>query len=320
MKLTEYEDTRLTQRVLVTGFSGTGKTTLAATLSEHFNVLWIDCENAIETLVKLPRKQKERINVIKIPDSAALPISATTVQHLFRYLKANICEDHGMVECKVCKRDNKAIQVIDLTTLNPRTDVVVLDSLTQIGYSFLNKITSGQQIDYKPERDDWGGLRRYTEFLATNIQALPCNFIATALVSEVQLDDGRTKLVPAFGSKDMSASIAAKFSSVVYCDVKNKKHVAYSASTASNLILTKSRTGYEIESLGEPNLCPMFMRELNNVPETPVQAGDTKTIIGNKNVPNSTNPIRASVSAAKLQSPAVNAIKNLSSASGIDKK
>lgn len=312
MKLTEYEDTRLTQRVLVTGFSGSGKTTLAATLSEHFNVTWIDCENAIETLVKLPREQKERINVIKIPDSAALPISATTVQHLFRYLKANICEDHGMVECKSCKKEGKAIQVIDLTAMNPRTDVVVLDSLTQVGYSFLNKITSAQQIDYKPERDDWGGLRRYTEFLATNIQALPCNLVATALVSEVELDDGRKKLVPAFGSKDMSAGIAAKFSSVVYCDVKNKKHLAYSASTASNLILTKSRTGYEIESLGEPNLCPMFMRELNNdVKETPVQTPVSKVALGNKTLSDNSNPPRVSISTTKFQSPAVNALKNL---------
>lgn len=319
MNLLDYEATKLTQRVLITGFSGTGKTTLAATLAEHFNIYWIDCENSIETLVKLPREQKERITIIKIPDSASLPISATTVQHLFRYLKANICEDHGMVECVKCKKDNAPFQLLDLNALDPTKDILVLDSLTQVGYSMFSKVTSSANIDYKPQLDDWGALRKFTEYLASNIQALPCNLVATSLVSEVQLDDGKTKLVPAFGSKDMSANIAAKFSSVVYCDIKNKKHIAFSSSTASNIVLSKSRTDFRIEDMQEPNLCPMFMR-LSDVNEIGIQASSDKTTIGNKTVSDNSNPARVSITTTKFQPSAVSALKNLSSASGISKK
>lgn len=276
MKLTDYEDKHATLRVLITGLTGSGKTTLAATLAEKYRLIWIDTENALETLAKLPRAHKENIQIIKLPDSGAFPIAAQTIQALFKSLKASICWEHGTVECKICKPAGALMQEVDLTNLDNKKDIVVLDSLTQVGASFLAHIMKSQDIMATPERGDWGGLRRNTEYLGSSIQKLPFNFVATALCSEVELEDKTVKLVPSFGSRDMGANIGAKFSTIVHCKVENRKHKAYSASTASNLFLTKSRTGYRIEDLPEPSLVPMFdayvRGELSVAEEKPVTA------------------------------------------------
>jgi hypothetical protein len=56
----------------------------------------------------------------------------------------------------------------------------------------------------------------------------------------------------------MALTIAKNFSHVIYMEVKNKKHRAYSSSTYSNDCLTKSRTDFRIEDLPEPDLAPLF--------------------------------------------------------------
>lgn len=273
MKFSDYENKHATLRVLLTGLSGSGKTTLAATLARKYNLIWIDVENAVDTLAKLPQESKERITLIKIPDSASFPMAAQTVQKLFKEKKGNICDKHGTISCTICIKEGGTFQYVDLTALNPKTDIVVLDSLTQVGYSFMSHLTKAQPIDYKPMLDDWGGLRKNTEYLASNIQGAEFNLVVTALPDEVTLDDGRVKLVPQFGSKGMCQAIGAKFSSIIYCDVKNKKHLAFSDSTASNTILSKSRAGFRIEDQAVLDLCPMFDSYLNSteIPQALVQ-------------------------------------------------
>lgn len=264
MELNKYEQLRATLRVLIMGISGTGKSTLAATLSKHFNVTWVDNEDAIDVLGNLPPAQKARIRVIKIPDTAAFPIAAQTIQALFKAKKANICDEHGVISCPPCTKESKSFELIDFAAMNHKEDVLVLDSLTQMGISLLNNICRNKAIDYKPERDDWGGLKRNTEFLAANIQGCGINLVCTALPVEVKLEDGREKMVPQFGSQAMSQVIGAKFGTIIYTDVKNKKHIAFSSSTESNMVLTKSRVGFKIEDLPEPDLCPMFLDYIKN--------------------------------------------------------
>lgn len=271
MNLNEYEDKHATLRVLITGLTGSGKTTLAATLAAKYRIIWIDVENALETLAKLPKEHKERIQVLKLPDSSAFPVAAQTLQALFKNLKGRICQEHGVINCPVCTKSGAAFTDLDLTTLDNKRDIVILDSLTQVGSSFLAHLMRGRPEMDKPERDDWGGLRKNTEFLSSSIQKLPFNFVATALCTEVELEDKTTKLVPTFGSRDMGANVGAKFSSVVFCKVSNRKHQAFSASTASNTFLSKSRTGYEIEKLAEPSLVPMFEGYL----ESPINMNNT---------------------------------------------
>jgi|SRR6185312_9828220 len=257
MNLDIFLETQDPMRVLITGLSGTGKSTLAATLARRYRLIWINTENAASVFRKLPVEWRHNVNLINIPDSAAFPVAAQTVQKLFKDKKANICHQHGIIDCAICKKSGAPSDYIDFTSLDNRRDVVVLDSLTQTGNSFLAYVMRASAIDAKPERDDWGGLRKHTEFLSSSIQAATYNIICTATTIEAELEDGRKKLVPAFGSAGSSAGIAAKFSTVIYCDVKNNKHVAYSSSTASNTVLTKSREGFRIED-GELDLCRLF--------------------------------------------------------------
>ena len=66
------------------------------------------------------------------------------------------------------------------------------------------------------------------------------------------------KLVPAFGSAGMSASFASAFDHVIYTEIKNGKHRAYSKSTASPKFLTRSRSDFAIEDLAIPSLASVF--------------------------------------------------------------
>lgn len=267
MKLTEYEENHAVQRVLITGLSKSGKSTLAASLSKRYRLIWIDTENAVEALQKLPTAQKENIELIKIPDSASFPMASQTVQRLFKEKKADICFTHGAINCFICKKSGGIMQHVDLANLDPSRDVVVLDSLTQVGKSLFAHLmktktaamSSEDSIEYKPVLDDWGALRKNTEYLESNVQAFPFNFVAITLAIETELEDGKVLLVPQFGSKGSSAAIASKFSTVIFCKVESKKHKAYSSSTASNMFLSGSRSDFQIEKqVDSMDLCPLF--------------------------------------------------------------
>ena len=166
----------LNHRVLICGLPGSGKTTLAAQLAEQFNLKWIDLENALDTLLKLPSEWQERVEVFRIPDSASYPIAAETLMALFKDGKANICVAHGKNNCPICKRENKEFSTLDFSVLTA-ADVVVLDTGTQLSHSILAHTMRNKAVTDKPERDDWGALRKYTEFFASQFQAAQFNLI-----------------------------------------------------------------------------------------------------------------------------------------------
>lgn len=255
--LTEVKDSSY-ERVLVTGLSGAGKTTLVSKLAEKFNLIWLDVESGKSTLFKLPREWQERINLISIPDSASYPIAADTIIELFRKEKANICAAHGKHDCALCKKSGAAVDTIDFAKMDKANTIVVVDTVTQVSHSILAHLMRGRDVTAKPERDDWGGLRKHTEALASQWQAANYHLVCIAHLIEATLEDGKVKLVPNFGSAGMSAEFAKFFSHVVYVDVVNKKHKAFSSSTYSNSVLTKSRTDFRIEDLAEPSLLPLF--------------------------------------------------------------
>lgn len=270
--LTKMEET-ITKRVALLGLPGSGKTTLAAELSKEFNLIWIDIDNAVDTLLKLPVECQERIDVIHLPDSASFPIAADTLLQLFKTGKADICTEHGKVKCAICTKNSAEFNSVDFSKLDPRKDILVLDCATELGHSILSHLVKDKPVDYKPERDQWGALRKFTEFFCSQWKALDVNFVATFHCIETTMEDGRTKLVPNFGSAGMSAEIAKAFGHVIYLETKNKKHVAYSSSTASNSFLSKSRTDFKIEDLEVPSLIPLFRGKLKvaDEPKTPGQ-------------------------------------------------
>ena len=302
MRLSEsFKGAYTPQRVAIVGLPGSGKTTLAAALAEAgFQLHWVDVENGAETLLKLSPTARNNIDLIRLPDSASYPIAADTLAQLFRHSKANICQAHGKVDCSICKKSApEAFDLLDFNVLDSK-DIVVLDSGTQWSNSILAHIMKARPVDAKPERDDWGALRKHTEFALSQMQAATFNLIVIFHAQEAPMEDGKTKLVPTFGSASMSTEVAKAFGHVVYCDIRNRKHVAFSSSTALPNVLTKSRTDFEIEKLAVPSLVSIFT--------------------DNVFAPTTASSVSASVSAPTAPiSPAQQALANLKAKQGVTK-
>lgn len=265
MKLTLKAESATT-RVIVMGLSGSGKSTLVSKLAaDGFNLHWFTLDNDLDILLKLPPAAQENVEIYDIPDTASSPRAADVMMKLLKNKKGTICHEHGIWDCAICKKADKSFDSVDLTILDPKRDIVVIDTGTTLGHSVMAHAMRGQPVDYKPERDDWGALRKWTEFFYSEFQGARFNLIVIFHTIEATMEDDKVKLVPSFGSKDMSSKIAGAFSHVVYCEVKNKEHKAYSASTYSGNILTKSRRDFLIENLKTPSLTPIFT---GVVPET----------------------------------------------------
>ena len=136
--------------------------------------------------------------------------------------------------------------------------IVVVDSLTQLSNSAIAHITKGQPDDYKMDFSDWGNLKALVEKFLSQVQAAPCNIVCISHEEEVTMEDGRNKIVPVCGSSKSSRNTARYFDHVIYCEMKNRKHIAASSTTYSNNILTGSRTDVTLESLVSPSLLSIF--------------------------------------------------------------
>jgi len=261
-------------RVLIFGLPGSGKSTLAADLAKTHNLIWITLDNDVDILRKLDKESQDRINLVDIPDSASFPVAAATLLPLFKNKKAVICWEHGVIQCAVCKKKAPTeFTSVDFTSLTSK-DIVVVDTVTQLGRSILAHATKDKPIEYRPERDDWGAVRKWTEFFASEFQASRFNLICISQAIEAELEDGRVKLVPDFGSRGMSAGFAKSFSHVIFTETLNKKHKAYSSSTHANNVLTKSRTDFRIEDKNVASLASLFPIDTTIPVQEEVQSKD----------------------------------------------
>jgi len=236
------------QTVLVFGPPKSGKTQLVGQLAEKYDLLWFDLERGYSTLFKLPDAYQERINLIKIPDTPEFPIAVETMRKVVKYAPVIICNEHGKVACMICKRENAPTELIDLSSLDPATTIVVIDSLTQFTASAIAHINKGNPDDYKFEFDDWGRLKQIVEPFLSSIQGARYNIVCISHEEEVEMENGRKKIVPVCGSSKTSRNTAKNFGHVVYCELKNKKHVAASSTDYLNNVVTGSRSDMMLES------------------------------------------------------------------------
>lgn len=260
MKLSQKSASK-SHRVLVFGPPKSGKTQLAGSvaLNPKLNVLLFDLENGSDTLLKLPPECHDRIEVISIPDTRGFPIAIETMLKVIKGGPVDICELHGKVSCAVCKSKSLPFARVELNSLGPDT-IVIVDSLTQLTNSAIAHITKAQPEDYKMEFDDWANLGKLMETFLSYVQQAPYNIICISHETEVEMEDGKQKLVPTAGSRNFSRNTAKYFDEVVYCEVKNKKHVAASSTVYANNILTGSRTGNVLENKpGEASLVSIFL-------------------------------------------------------------
>lgn len=256
MKLTD-KIPSTTHRVLIYGAPKSGKTQLAAALAASYKLIWFDLENGYATLLKLPQTHQSNIELLSIPDSKVFPIAIETMLKVITGNPVSICEQHGKVSCPLCRKDNLPTTDIELAKVGADT-VVVIDSLTQLTNSAIAFITKNQPDDYKMDFSDWGNLKAVVEKFLSQVQVARYNIVCISHEEEVEMEDGRKKIVPVCGSSKSSRNTAKYFDHVIYCDVKNRKHGAASSTTFANNILTGSRTDAILESEVNPSLASIF--------------------------------------------------------------
>ena len=259
MKLTD-KSPSAAKKVLIYGAPKTGKTRLFGSLAEHFKLIDIDCENGWETLLQIPDEFKDNVEIISLPDTRSFPIAIETCLKIIKGGPVDICEEHGKVSCAVCKKENKPFTNLELNKLGPEY-IICFDSLTQITNSAIAHITKNKPDDYKLEYDDWANLGKLMDMFLSHVQNAKFNIVCISHETETEMEDGKVKLVPTAGTRNFSRNTARYFGEVVYCEVKNGKHIAASATTYSNKVLTGSRSGIRLEDSPEASLLRLFGKE-----------------------------------------------------------
>lgn len=246
-----------TKRMIVYGPPKTGKTKLAGAMAEKKNVLFFSLENGHDTLFQLPHEWQERITVIAIPDSKSYPIAIETMLKVIKGGQVSICEEHGKVQCPICSKEGKPVEVINLSELD-ESWVVVVDSLTQLTNSAMSNITKGKPDDYKMQTDDWGSLGKILDAFLSHVQAARYNIVCISHETAVEMQDGKEKLVPTAGTRNFSRNTAKYFDEVIYCEVANKKHVFGSSTGYKMNVISGSRGDFSLEDSLEPKLLDFF--------------------------------------------------------------
>jgi hypothetical protein len=273
MKLSQKSASK-SHRALLFGPPKSGKTQLAGQLSKEFNLLWFDLENGVDTLLKLPVSQQERIEVISLPDTRSYPIAIETMLKVIKGGRQEICEAHGKIACSVCKKEGADFVTVELGAI-PLDTIIVVDSLTQLTNSAISHITKAQPEDYRLTFEDWGNLGKLMDIFLSHVQQAGFNVVCISHETETEMEDGKMKLVPTAGTRSFSRNTAKYFDEVIYCEVKNKKHIAASSTIYNGNILTGSRNGTVLESQAEASLIPIFKGEI--ITHNPIIANTPST-------------------------------------------
>lgn len=270
MKLSQIAQA-VTQSVLVFGPPKVGKTQLVGELATHGKkLLWFDLEKGVATLTKLPPEAQDRIDVIQLQDTRSFPIAIETCLKVVKGTPVDICEKHGKVNCPICKTSNLPSTRVALNELDSDT-IVVFDSLTQLTNSAIAFITKDKPDDYKMLQDDWGNLGKLMDSFLSHIQQASYNVVCISHENEVELEDGKTKLVPVAGSAKFSRNTAKYFGHVIYAQVALKKHTFLSTTTSGLNIVAGSRTDIVTDKMESPSLIGIFSPNAAAKPQSPGQ-------------------------------------------------
>ena len=254
MNLDDYSEVKR-NKVLVYGPPKVGKTAEVGKLAEaDFHLHWFDCEQGIKTLMNpemLAPQFRKNISVYNIPDHRGLPIAIDVFRKLFKGGDFKFCYYHGTNACPICSKDPSAkwSDTINLSKFTDR-DILVIDSWTQVANSAANKVTlkAWQKDDeYKMDFDDFRMQGMYLDEVLSKIQVANINICVISHDVDVEKSESKERIVPLGGTRNFSKTMAKYFDEVIYLQVQNKKHSAYSATTYSNTVLTGGRSGIKLE-------------------------------------------------------------------------
>lgn len=267
MDLTEYEEVKRT-KALVYGSPKSGKSAAVGKLAaEGFTLHWFDCEQGVKTLMQeeiLPKEFRKNVRLYNIPDHRAYPIAIDVFRALYKGGPKRYCYSHGSNNCPICIKDSAAkwSDTIELSKFTDK-DILVIDSWTQVSNSAANKVTlkAWQKDDeYKMTFDDFRMQGMYLDEVLSKLQVSNIN---TAVIShdvDVEKSETKEKIVPVGGSRNFSKTMAKYFDEVIYLQVLNKKHSAYSSTTWDNVHLTGGRSGVKLEEGKELGLKDIFLQ------------------------------------------------------------
>lgn len=270
------------KRVLIFGPPKVGKSLLAAKLAEEFFLDWHDAEQGYEVIRQLPVEWQQRINLYRYPDTPDFPIAVDSWRKIVKNGTYKICNTHGKVDCSLpdCK---EAYDTYD-NTPGQFNRIRVFDSLTQFSNSSTNFITkrviaaapAGKKPlaeDVKFGYDEYGLQGKINEQFLSYVQQAQSHIICISHETEVELEDGKNKLVATLGTRNYSRNSAKAFDHVIYCSVNSGKHNFGSSTTYMNNVVAGSRTNVSLETMAIPSLLPIFRGEVPSVSD--IQAAKT---------------------------------------------
>lgn len=292
------------QHVLLFGPPKSGKTQLISKLAEHYDLIWFDLEHGMDTLRKLPIEWQEKITLVGIRDTIDTPRAHGTIDKILKGGAFRICDDHGTVDCALCKKNQIADRWTEVE-IPQRTDeeslkrIIVLDSLSQLTISVNATVTINRDETYKEQFDDWAAQGKYLNRMMSYIQNAPYHIACTAHELMAEREDGNKRIVPSIGTTNYAVNSAKFFGHVVYMDKVNMRHRAYSSTDYSNSVITGSRLDIAVEDMAEPDLLAIFQGKIPTEPRRKQQAAAVLSSVSN-NSNNSNNSGAINTGAIKL--------------------
>jgi hypothetical protein len=211
----------------------------------------------------LSPEEMDKIELIKIPDTREIPRAAETVLKMMSAkTEISICEAHGKVGCAECSSAKAPATSFCLKNLT-HSDLVVIDSGSQLSDSCLALACLGKPVEFKPGYDEWGTMGKYLGDILSIIQAAQhTNFVVithTQIVEEEVNGIKTDKILPLMGTRAFCAKVAKYFGTVVYLELKLGKHVAGSSSTYKPNHVTGSRLNVAVEKNKEATMRDIFI-------------------------------------------------------------
>jgi hypothetical protein len=210
------------EHVLIYGAPKVGKTRKMGELAKKFNLLWIDLENGVSTLMdSCTDEQLDKIEYIRIPDSTINPIACETLLKMFESTTPGyICTDHGVWCCDLCAKQKDTFFKINLKELTPANNwVIVIDSGTQFALSSFHKVCNKNNISLesgeKTSFTIWGMQGVYIDKLFSMMQISNNHVIVSGHEIEVDMPDKSKKIAPSIGTRKVAANFGKYFDHVI---------------------------------------------------------------------------------------------------------